>query len=112
MNSVNISKPESLWSQIRNVINSYEIGEEFTRKEFRKKLNNPKTGSFDLYRHNLTIVGVIDKIGLALYKKNCNIPENLTTTKLNKFVAEKLWWNTKLNWKDWFMELEDRLRTL
>ncbi len=74
---------KSLWSQIRNAINSYEVGEEFTRKDIRKKLDYPQGSSFDLYRLDLTHAGVLSKIERALYKKNCNIPEDFTTTKLN-----------------------------
>ena len=105
-----IQHPETLWSKIKEAINSYEIGEEFTRKDIREKLNYPEGGSFDLYRLDLTHAGIISKVGPALFKKNCNIPETLTTTKLHRFLIEERW--KPPTWKNWFIELEDRLRSL
>lgn len=103
-------KPKpSLWSMIRDTVNSYEIGEEFTRKDIREKLNNPETSSFDLYRLDLTHVGILTRIGTGLYKKNCNIPETLTTTKLRRLLIERRF---RPSWKDWFMDLQDRLDRL
>jgi hypothetical protein len=99
----------SLWSRIRDAINTYDIDEEFTRQDILKKIGYPTGGSFDLYRLDLTHVGVIEKIGKALYKKKCNIPDNFTTTKLNKLQIELYWHKS---WKDWFITLEDRMKSM
>ena len=98
-------KPKSTWSEIKEFINSKNIGEIITRKELMNKFNNPPQYTIDSYRILLTssMIGVLESVGNGKYKLLRKIPENTTTTDLQKLLLEGN------SWKDWFIPLEDRI---
>lgn len=102
-------KKESTWSKVVAAINEYENGEFIRRRELLKKIGKCNEYTFDFYRLGLTHIGVLKHISRATYKKNCNIPETFTSSKLHLLENELRW---KKSWKDWFMNLEDRMRSI
>jgi len=106
----------SLWSCIRDVINTYSDGELVSRQQLIAKIKEAypeklSECSFDLYRHTLTKVKVLGWISNGNYKKLQHFPKSLTTTKASKLESHYKW--EKPDWKDWFSEnIEDRIKML
>ncbi len=104
---------KSVWYLVKRFINKrVEIEEKFTRKDMltyiypdpdvyhymRSNNNTP-----DSYRHLLTQVKIVkttDKPGV--YIKLRDIPDKLTTPKLQEIAHDK-------SWKSWFIPLDERL---
>ena len=101
---------ESLWSKIKRFINSYENGQTIKRQEFFSEFPDCSQSSFDIYRLSLTKIKVLAWHNKGEYIKLYNIPDTLTTTKMHKFENVLRW--KKPDWKDWFMDHQDRLNRL
>lgn len=99
---------KTIWSLIKTYINRLDVNEEFTRKDLFNIVYHKKCGkllrryesSLDQYRRSLTLVGCLEHVGYAKYKKLKNIPKGLSTSKLKKHAYSN-------SWKQWFIQLED-----
>jgi len=74
------------WIQIREYFRSFPKGSIITRKDYIKNFSNIDIGILDSYRWRLTEACFIEKIKVGKYIKIEDIPENYTTTELNKVV--------------------------
>lgn len=103
---------ETMWDKMKRFINSYEDGEIIKRKDFFKTFPEfqETSSSFDIYRLSLSHIKILEPHGRGEYKKLYSIPESLTTTKMFKFENELKW--KKPDWKDWFVDHQDRLNRL
>jgi hypothetical protein len=107
---------KTLWSSLREAINSIEDGQLVSRQKLLQKLNDLHSekvsgGSFDIYRLMLTKINVLEWIEKGVYKKVQKFPESLSTSKAHKLEIHLKW--GRPTWKDWFPEnLEDRIKLL
>ena len=70
----------TLLSELIDFINEVEIGGEIRRKDLNSYVSN--SVSVDQYRRRMTILGYLETIGLGVYRKLKDIPENMTSTEL------------------------------
>ena len=105
---------KTLWSSVKEAINSYDIDQHFTRKGLRKRIREIhgtpfSQASMDHYRLSLTNIKVLTWIDEGLYQKKQDIPDELTTTIMHKIEIELRW---RPSWKDWFLKdaLKERIR--
>jgi hypothetical protein len=104
-------KNETTWEKVKIFINSYEVGDVIKRKDFFLKFPECAIStSFDIYRLSLTKIKILEPCGTGFYRKKYDIPESLTTTKMYKLENKLTWY--KPDWKDWFMDYQDRLNRL
>jgi len=107
--------PMTLWSLTVTYINNVKINETFKRQELFNGIRNLKTRFFyqcviheptiDTYRMWLTSSEFIEKTeNPGVYKKLQDIPEDLTITKLRKYLYGD-------SWKKWFIPREESLGT-
>lgn len=94
-------KPDytSNWSKVKKFINTIENDSKITRKEIMQNLKDVSPTTVDIYRKLLTEANVLLYIKPGTYKKIQDIPEQLTTTKLLKFLNLS-------KWRRWFTPLE------
>ena len=101
-----------LWELMKEYINDHiKIGNKFTRKDMLNYIY-PNIGSDDMcyikntpdnYRCLLTNVEILKATNEpGIYIKLQNIPDNLTTSKLKKIVADK-------SWRKWFIPINERI---
>jgi len=106
----------TLWSCLRDALNSYNDGQLFSRKQILYKIKEAypdvlSESSFDLYRLMLTRIKVLEWISKGVYKKLQHFPESLTTSKAHKLEIHYQW--EKDTWADWFVDnIEDRIKLL
>jgi hypothetical protein len=98
---------KSTWRKVVDAINEYENGDFIRRQELLKKIGPCNDYTVDFYRLGLTHIGVLKHISKATYQKNCSIPLTFTSSKMQALESEMKW---KRSWKDWFINLEDRMR--
>lgn len=71
------------WEQIKNYINNNNIIE-------RNKINKEiKSVSLDCYVNYIRVAGFIERTGRGKYKKILNIPDNMTSTLIQKIAYDK-----------------------
>jgi len=99
---------ESIWSLLKNYVNSLEINTIFNRNDllscvYIDEVVKPITAcqtTVDQYRRYITKAEILEKVAWGKYKKLRNIPEHLSIHKLKNHVYGR-------NWKQWFILLED-----
>lgn len=104
---------KSVWVLMREFINKrVMIGENFTRRNMityiypdpnvchYMRSNNNTPDSYRLLLNKVGIVKNTDKLGV--YIKLRDIPDKLTTTKLQEIATDK-------SWKSWFIPVDERL---
>ena len=103
---IRTKKDNSVWSLLKEYINSFPDGSVITRKGLIKAIYTEDISrsytTVDAYKGNLLTLGYFGKVGIGKYKKMCNIPERLTTTAVAKALQDD-------SWKQWFMPLHERL---
>ncbi|MCF8019850.1 MAG: hypothetical protein K9L62_10625 [Vallitaleaceae bacterium] len=99
---------KTIWSLLKEYINSLEDNEQFTRKDLlyavyvedaAKALTRVET-SVDQYRRYITILGFLDHPGRGTYKKIKDLPPFLTVSKAKRAAYDR-------SWRSWFMQIED-----
>jgi len=100
---------ESIWSLMKNYINTMNINTTFNRTELLSSvyIHEVVIGgitacqtSVDQYKRYLVLAEIVESVGWGKYKKLKNIPEHLSIKKLQKHVYAH-------NWKTWFIKIED-----
>ncbi len=99
---------ETIWENVKYFINSLKENEEFTRRQFLHTIyTDPRVTRYettaDHYRNQLTHAGFLEWVSNGRYRKIKQIPKNLKTTTLRKFLEDT-------SWRTWFMTREDRLK--
>ncbi len=105
---INTHRGESIWSLLKNYVNSLEINTIFNRNNllscvYVDEVVKPITAcqtTVDQYRRYLTIGKMLERVSQGEYKKLKNIPEHLSIHKLKNHVYGD-------SWKTWFIPIED-----
>ena len=96
-------RKESSWGRIKTYINeNYNVGDIIKRQTVKKNLKGVPLSTFDAYRNQLRIIGILELAGRGKYRLLHKIPEQMNTIVLWDLVNEP-------QWKNWFMPLEDRM---
>jgi hypothetical protein len=78
---------DNSWEEIKNYVNSNDIIE-------RKKINKEIISvSLDCYINYIRAAGFIERIGRGKYKKIINIPNHITSVKIQKIAYDKSYSN-------------------
>jgi hypothetical protein len=111
---VKIKSPANLWRSFIEYFNSLKDGEEFSRQDMLRSIydinsaralsNNVNT--IDVYRRTCAKTGFVESISLGKYRKIHNLPDNITTSIINKKAKE---FESK-TWKEWFIPNEERVK--
>ncbi len=99
---------ESIWSLLKNYINSLETNIIFNRNNllscvYVNEVVKPITvfqTTVDQYKRYLIIAEILEAVSWGKYKKIKNIPEHLAIHKLKNHVYGN-------DWKTWFIPIED-----
>ena len=98
----------SIWSIIREFVNTININDTFTRKEllfyiYEENSVDAHRHTPDCYRNDLCHCCFIEKTDKrGVYKKLRHIPENMTTSQVRTIGYDK-------TWTEWFVPLETKL---
>lgn len=98
----------TIWGDMKDFINRKENGEIIKRQEILEHIfPSPyrtifNRGSVDVYRSNLTKLGILEVIKAGVYKKLRDIPEDLSCSLLQKIALDK-------TWKQWFVPLDEKM---
>jgi len=96
-------RKESSWGRIKTFINeNYEVGDIIKRQTVKNKLKGVPLSTFDAYRNQLRIVGIVELAGRGKYRLLHKIPEQMNTIVLWDLLNEPAW-------KHWFMPMEERI---
>lgn len=106
---INTHRGESIWSLLKNYINSLETNDIFNRHNLLSSVYTHEVveggiiacqTTVDQYRRYLTIGEMLERVAWGKYKKLKNIPEHLSIHKLKNHVYGR-------DWKTWFIPIED-----
>jgi hypothetical protein len=87
---------------VKKTINDVCINGTITRQELLRSVKFQKEITIDLYRADITRAGFLKWIRPGLYQKVEHIPENLSITKLRKYLTDR-------TWRKWFIPREEYL---
>ncbi len=96
------------WDEMKNYINSHNIGDIITRQRLLENVKISKDSTIDTYRNYLKNLDILVTIKRGTYKLKRKIPEELNTGILGKLLTDQ-----NINkWKRWFMPLDDRIKRI
>lgn len=104
-----VDKKDSHYDMVAKYINSKEIGEIFSYKDFQKDMKSKITSFFLALDYleefvNLYILeGVLYEEDDQIYKVIHHVPENLTSSAFSSLISVLIYKKEDL-WKVWFME--------
>ena len=90
------------WRKFIGVINAFEDEEEITRRDLALNFKNTPRYTITSYTKLVTEAGFLKRERHGQYKKIKEIPLNITTTALQRYINED-------SWKKWFCPVEDNI---
>jgi hypothetical protein len=104
-------KPNRGFGRVVDFLNQQKIGTTFNSKQVSEQLKGVVPSTCYLYLKNLEILKYLEKTNTRpiLYTIVARIPDELNTVILGQILTEILY---RPSWKDWFMEMDHRIKIL